>query len=147
MQFWNDVVLRYYSLQLYMTQILWYYFTTVKPQYCLKLKSVWFHWKNKVYVERREENWGSEWSFENSKNTTVLVKPWYLKLCFDCTNQTPFVFQYHSIIKYHSIVSKLQKYYTSKQVLKCWQTESCYLKKKIGALQHDKANPSIWTNC
>jgi hypothetical protein len=45
----------------------------------------------------------------------ILGKPWYLKLCFACTNQTPFVFQYYSIIKYHSIVSKLQKYYTSKQ--------------------------------
>jgi hypothetical protein len=27
----------------------------------------------------------SEWSFENSKNTMVLGKPWYLKLCFACT--------------------------------------------------------------
>ena len=26
-----------------MTQILWYYFTIVKPQYCSKLRSVWFH--------------------------------------------------------------------------------------------------------
>jgi hypothetical protein len=49
--------------------------------------------------------------------TTVLGKPWYLKLSFDCTNQTPFEFQYYSIIKYHSIVSKLQKYYNSKQGL------------------------------
>jgi hypothetical protein len=49
------------------------------------------------------------------KNTTVLGKPWYLKLYFAYTNQTPFEFQYYSIIKYHSIVSKLQKYYTSKQ--------------------------------
>jgi hypothetical protein len=68
-------------------------------------------------MERREENWGPEWSFENSKNTTVSGKPWYLKLCFACTNQTPFVFQYYSIIKYHSIVLKLQKYYVSKQGL------------------------------
>jgi len=59
-----------------------------------------------------------EWSFENSKNTTVLGKPWYLKLCFACTNQTPFEFQYYSIIKYHSIVLKLQKYYNSKQTLR-----------------------------
>lgn len=93
MQFWNTVVLRYHSLQLYMTQILRYYFTTVKPQYCSKPRSVWFYWKNKVYVEKREENWGPEWSFENSKYTTVLGKPWYLKLCFACTNQTPFEFQ------------------------------------------------------
>jgi hypothetical protein len=62
------------------------------------------YWKNKVYVERKEENWGPEWSFENSKYTTVLGKPWYLKLSFDYTNQTPFELQYYSIIKYHSIV-------------------------------------------
>ena len=73
--------------------------------------------KNKVHVERREEKWGPEWSFENSKNTTILGKPWYLKLSFDSTNQTPFELQYYSIIKYHSIVSKLQKYYASKQGL------------------------------
>jgi hypothetical protein len=117
MQFRNTVVLRYHSLQLYMTQILRYYFTTVKPYYCSKPRSFCFYWKNKVYVDRREENWGPEWSFKNSKNTIVLGKPWYLKLSFDRTNQTPFEFQYYSIIKYHSIVSKLQKYYNSKQGL------------------------------
>jgi hypothetical protein len=100
-----------------MTQILRYYFTTVKPQYCSKPRFVWFHWKNKIYVEIRKENGGPEWSFENSKNTTVLDKPWYLKLCLACTNQTPFKFQYYSIIKYHTIVLKLQIYYSSKQGL------------------------------
>jgi hypothetical protein len=47
-----------------------------------------------------------------------LDKPLYLKLCFVYTNQTPFEFQYYSIIKYHSIILKLQKYYNSKQGLK-----------------------------
>jgi hypothetical protein len=102
---------------LYMTKILRYCFTIVKLQYCSKPRSVWFYWKNKVYVERREENRGHEWSFENSKNTTVLGKSWYLKLSFDYTNQTPFELKYYSIIKYHSIVSKLQKYYDSKHGL------------------------------
>jgi hypothetical protein len=89
-----------------MTQILRYYFTTVKPQYCSKPRFVWFHWKNKIYVEIRKENGGPEWSFENSKNTTVLDKPWYLKLCLACTNQTPFKFQYYSIIKYTTVPSR-----------------------------------------
>ena len=56
--------------------------------------------------------------FRKLKNTTVLVKPWYLKLSFDYTNQTTFKLQYYSIIKYHSIVLKLQKYYNSKQTLR-----------------------------
>jgi hypothetical protein len=38
-----------------MTQILRYYFTTVKIQYCSKPRSVWFHWKDKIYVETREK--------------------------------------------------------------------------------------------
>jgi hypothetical protein len=42
-----------------------------------------------------------------SKNTTVLDKPWYLKLYFVCTIQTTFKLQYYSIVKYHSIVSKI----------------------------------------
>jgi hypothetical protein len=46
-----------------------------------------------------------------------LGKSWYLKLSFDYTNQTPFELKYYSIIKYHSIVSKLQKYYDSKHGL------------------------------
>jgi hypothetical protein len=37
------------------------------------------------------------------------------KLSFDSTNQTPFELQYCSIIKYHSIISELQKYYNFKQ--------------------------------
>jgi hypothetical protein len=37
----------------------------------------------------------------------VLVKPLYLKLYFAYTNQTPFKFQYYSVIKYYSIILKL----------------------------------------
>jgi hypothetical protein len=86
-----------YSLQLYMTHVLQYHFTIVKPHYCLKPRYVWFHWKIKVCVERTKENWVSEW---RSKNIIVLARSWYLKLWFDCTNQTNFGFQYHDIIKY-----------------------------------------------
>jgi hypothetical protein len=53
-----------------------------------------------------------------------LGKPWYLKLSFDSTNQTLFELQYYSIIKYHSIVSKLQKYYNSKQGLSVLDIEA-----------------------
>jgi hypothetical protein len=56
---------------------------------------------------KTEENRGFEWSFQNSKNTTVSSRPWYLKLCFISSSQTPFGFQYHGIIKYYSIALKL----------------------------------------
>jgi hypothetical protein len=55
------------------------------------------------------------WSeFPKLEKYYVFGKPWYLKLYFKYTNQTHFDFQYHDIIKYYSIVSKLQKYQASK---------------------------------
>jgi hypothetical protein len=64
---------------------------------------------------RKQRSWVE---FQKLQNITVLGKSWYLKLCFACTNQTSSEFQYYSIIKYYSIILKLQTYYTSKQGLK-----------------------------
>ena len=47
-----------------MTQILRYYFTTVKPQYCSKPRYVWFHWKKqRICREKRRKlrSWGTVW--------------------------------------------------------------------------------------
>jgi hypothetical protein len=62
---------------------------------------------------------------KSPKNTTVLSKSWYFNLCFACVNRTPFGFQYHKIIKYHSIASKLQKYYASKHGLTVYVSRQC----------------------
>jgi hypothetical protein len=72
-----------------------------KTTILFKTETVWFLWKTKVCVDRTEENLGPEWSFQNSINTIVLGRPWFLKLCFAGTNQTPVYWllipQYHQI--------------------------------------------------